>query len=211
MDDLIEGYRRFRLHGWVERRKMFEELAETGQKPRTMILGCIDSRVDPAIIFDTRPGEILTVRNVANLVPPYEPGGARGTSAALEFGVRVLGVEHLVVLGHGSCGGVKALLEGAPDQAHDFVAPWMRIAQAARVRALASAHDAASCQRCGEYEVIKLSLANLMGFPWIAERVQAGTLQLHGAWFAVHSGELLILDGAGHFIPVDEGASPLGG
>ena len=115
MQNLLAGYQRFRANGWPEKRREFELLAEHGQSPRAMVVACIDSRVDPAMIFDAAPGEMLTVRNVASLVPPYAPDASyHGTSAALEFGVRVLGVRELIVLGHGLCGGVKALLDGTP-------------------------------------------------------------------------------------------------
>ena len=201
MDDLIAGYRRFRAAGWPERRRAFQTLAADGQRPGALVIGCVDSRVDPAMIFDTAPGQILTVRNVANLVPPYAPDAAyHGTSAALEFGVRVLGVPHLVVLGHGMCGGVQALLDGAPATAQDFVAPWMSLAEPARRRALESAPD--DLQQACEHEVVKVSLANLMTFPWIEERVAAGTLALHGAWFAIHTGRLTVLGPDGTFAPV---------
>ncbi|MDQ2775577.1 MAG: carbonic anhydrase [Acidobacteriota bacterium] len=203
MEELIAGYRRFRATGWPERRKLFESLAEDGQRPKALVLACVDSRVDPAMIFDAGPGELLTVRNVANLVPPYEPDSAyHGTSAALEFGVRVLEIPDLIVLGHGMCGGVKALLEGAPEEARDFVGPWMSIAEAARFRTEGCSSAEERQQSC-EYEVIKVSLANLMTFPWIAERVAAGKLVLHGAWFAIHSGLLMTLRPDGSFGPAD--------
>src|SRR5665213_1278838 len=113
METLLAGYRRFRARGWPEQRRLFESLAENGQRPKALVVACVDSRVDPAMIFDAAPGELLTVRNVANLVPPYAPDAAyHGTSAALEFGVRVLEVPRILVLGHGLCGGVQALLEG---------------------------------------------------------------------------------------------------
>jgi carbonic anhydrase len=202
MEDLIAGYGRFRATSWPERQKRFESLAARGQHPKALILACIDSRVDPAVIFDAGPGELLTVRNVANLVPPYAPDTAyHGTSAALEFGVRVLEVPHLVVLGHGMCGGVKALLDGAPENARDFVAPWMSIAEPARARTLRCASAEERQQAC-EHEVINLSLANLMTFPWIAERVAAGKLVLHGAWFAIKSGVLTMRQPDGSFAPV---------
>lgn len=156
------------------------------------------------MIFDAAPGEMLTVRNVANLVPPYAPDTAHhGTSAALEFGVRVLQVPHLIVLGHGMCGGVRSLLEGAPDAARDFVANWMSIAEQARLRAARceSSHDR---QQYCEREVIKVSLANLMTYPWIAERVATGKLELHGTWFAIHSGVLMTLLPNGSFAPADD-------
>src|SRR5258706_16296501 len=138
MQSLVAGYHRFRERRWPEQSKEFTSLAENGQAPQAMVIACIDSRVDPAVIFDAAPGEILTVRNVANLVPPYSPDAAyHGTSAALEFGVKVLQVPHLIVLGHGMCGGVKALLERGPIDRTEFVDPWMSIAEPARVRALA--------------------------------------------------------------------------
>jgi len=199
MDRLIEGYQRFRREGWPERRRLFESLAAEGQRPEALVIGCVDSRVDPSAIFDAAPGQILTVRNVANLVPPYAPDAAyHGTSAALEFAVRVLGVPHLVVLGHGQCSGIQALLRGAPEEAQDFVAPWMGIAAQGRARALQCDTPEAQ-QQCLEHEGIKLSLANLMTFPWIAERVGAGQLSLHGAWFAIHTGVLQVLQSDGTF------------
>lgn len=202
MERLIAGYKRFRATGWPERRKVFESLAESGQRPKALVVACIDSRVDPAMIFDAGPGEMLTVRNVANLVPPYAPDSAHhSTSAALEFGVRVLETPHLIVLGHGMCGGVRALLEGAPTDAREFIAPWMSMAEPARLRALGC--PPAERQKSCEHEVIKVSLANLMTFPWIAQRVSAGKLALHGAWFAIDSGVLMTLQPDGSFAPVD--------
>ena len=199
MGPLLAGYLRFRAKGWPEQRPVFESLADTGQRPRVLVISCVDSRVDPAVIFDAAPGEMLTVRNVANLVPPYAPDVAyHGTSAALEFGVRVLAVAHVVVLGHELCGGVRALLEGAPDNARDFVAPWMSMAESARERALRYASPKER-QQCCEQDVIKLSLGNLMSFPWIAAAVAAGQLTLHGAWFSIRTGELLVLGSDGSF------------
>jgi carbonic anhydrase len=198
---LLAGYRRFREKGWPEQRPVFESLADTGQRPKVLVISCVDSRVDPAVIFDAAPGEMLTVRNVANLVPPYAPDVAyHGTSAALEFGVRVLAVAHVVVLGHELCGGVNALLEGAPDTARDFVAPWMSMAESARERALQHPSPKERQQRC-EQDVIKVSLANLMTFPWIAAPVAGGQLRLHGAWFSIRTGELMVLGPDGSFTP----------
>jgi carbonic anhydrase len=200
MKNLLAGYQRFRRHGWPGRRAAFEQLAEDGQRPKTLVIACIDSRVSPSMVFDTAPGEMLTVRNVANLVPPYAPDDAyHGTSAALEFGVRVLEVPNLIVLGHGSCSGVRALLNGAPDNAGDFVANWMSIAQSALDVAL-RCDRVEDRQECCEHEVIKVSLTNLMTFPWIAERVAAGRLELHGAWFAIHTGKLTLLQPDGSFV-----------
>lgn len=199
MDRLLAGYRRFRAHGWPEQRNRLESLAESGQRPHALVVACVDSRVDPAMIFDAAPGELLTVRNVANLVPPYAPDVAyHGTSAALEFGVRVLEVKHLIVFGHGLCGGVQALLEGAPQNARDFIAPWMSMAESARRLALHRA-TGEERQQCCEHEVIKVSLANLMTFPWIAEAVSARRVALHGVWFSIRTGELMILQDNGSF------------
>jgi len=201
MQFLLAGYRRFREKGWPEQRTVFQSLADTGQRPKALVISCVDSRVDPAVIFDTAPGEMLTVRNVANLVPPYEPDIAyHGTSAALEFGVRVLAVPRIVVLGHELCGGVNALLEGAPDTARDFVAPWMSMAESARKRALSLCNvSPRERQQCCEQDVVKVSLANLMSFPWIAAPVAAGTLTLNGAWFSIRTGELQVLQPDGSF------------
>ena len=200
MDNLIAGHQRFRETTWPERRRLFETLAERGQSPRAAVLACIDSRVDPAMIFDAGPGEILTIRNVANLAPTYAPDGAsHGTSAALEFAVCGLEVSELIVLGHGQCGGIRALLDDAPQTLGAFIGPWIRQADRARRRALECAP--AERQLEAEYEAIRLSLDNLMTFPWVAERVAAGTLTLHGAHFAVHTGVLAVLGADGRFTP----------
>ena len=201
MQNLLAGYQRFRTNGWPGKRREFELLAENGQSPRALVVACIDSRVDPAMIFDAAPGEMLTVRNVANLVPPYSPDAAyHGTSAALEFGVRVIEVRELIVLGHGLCGGVRTLLEGTPSKANEFVGPWMSIAQPAREVAMRFPPGEGRRLVC-EHELVKVSLNNLMTFPWIAERVAAGTLTLHGAWFDIRIGALMILQPDGAFAP----------
>ncbi len=198
---MIEGYRRFLGNGWPARRALFQDLAEHGQNPDAMVIACADSRVDPGMIFDAGPGEIFVVRNVANLVPPYAPDGAQhATSAALEFGVRVLKVTDLVVMGHAMCGGVRALLTGTPEEARDFLAPWISIARAARGKVLRCT-DPEEAQTLCEYEVVKLSLDNLMTFPWIAEPARAGRLRLHGMSFDIRSGVLQVLDRDGTFRP----------
>lgn len=201
MHHLLAGYRRFRQTGWPERRDTFRALSDNGQRPLALVIACIDSRVDPAVIFDTAPGQLLTIRNVANLVPPYAPDAAyHGTSAALEFGVRVLNTPHLVVLGHGQCGGVRALLDGAPPDAGDFVANWMSLGEPARQAAL-RCEEGEARERCCELELVKVSLANLRSFPWIASQEAAGTLALHGAWFAIRTGVLSVLQPDGSFAP----------
>ncbi len=199
MDNMLDGYRRFLAHGWPARRALFRDLADNGQNPRTMVIACADSRVDPGMIFDAEPGEIFTVRNVANLVPPYAPdGGQHATSAALEFGVRVLKVTELVVMGHAMCGGVRALLTGVPAETTDFLAPWISVARAARGAVLRCTDPEEAQARC-EQEVVKLSLDNLLTFPWIAEPVRTGALRLHGMIFDIRSGALQVLQPDGMF------------
>jgi carbonic anhydrase len=207
MQRLIEGYRRFRAQQWPERRAVFERLANAGQAPRTMVVACSDSRVDPTMIFNAEPGELFILRNVANLVPPYEPDSAfHATSAALEFAVRVLEVSDLIVMGHAMCGGIRVLLEGAPDPAGDFLLPWMRIAEAAKRRVLARA--SADPQTECEQESVKLSLENLLTFPWIAQRVAEHRLILTGTIFDIRSGVLTMLQPDGAFAPVDGSEPP---
>ncbi|MFG1403878.1 carbonic anhydrase [Xanthobacter sediminis] len=200
MDDLIAGYKRFREVAWPERKQVFEQLAAKGQKPETLVVACSDSRVDPQMIFNAGPGEMFIVRNVANLVPPYQPdANYHGTSAAIEFAVRVLQVKHVVVMGHAQCGGVHALLEGAPPAAQDFVANWMKIAEPARRMAMEADLPAPERARFCEQCCVKLSLSNLGSFPWVRERVAGGDLALHGAYFGVATGRLEVLREDGDF------------
>jgi carbonic anhydrase len=200
LEEFFAGYRQFRAEIWPERRKLFEALARDGQRPRALVICCSDSRVDPAMVFGAAPGELFIIRNVANLVPPYSPDGDHhGTSAALEFAVRVLEVPRIIVLGHAMCGGVHALLNGFPSTAQDFVEPWMRIASQAKTRALACAP--ADAQTACEQETVKLSLSNLRSFPWVMERLAEGRLQLTGGSFDIRSGLLSILGPDGDFHP----------
>ncbi len=190
MDPLIEGYRKFRADIWPGERARYEALAHWGQSPDTMIIACADSRVDPQTIFGAVPGEMFILRNVAALVPPYEPDadGHHGTSAAIEFGVRVLKVSRLVVLGHAQCGGVRAMAYGAPPQARDFVAAWTDIGKSAVAKTGAS--DAPGALSALEVEVVRLSIANLMTFPWIKQVVDSGRLAVSGYIFDIHNGVL---------------------
>ncbi|MCS0502234.1 carbonic anhydrase [Ancylobacter mangrovi] len=201
MDNLVDGYRRFRNSAWPGRKALFEKLAALGQRPQTLVIACSDSRVDPSMIFDAGPGELFVVRNVANLVPPYSaPDHAHhGTSAAIEFAVRVLEVRQIVVLGHALCGGAGALIDGAPEAARDFLPDWIKIAAPARDVALNLSEDAAERRRIVEYQCVKLSLHNLETFPWIRKRVEEGQLVLHGAYFAVATGVLERLRADGTF------------
>jgi carbonic anhydrase len=198
-DALLSGYARFREGHWAEARAQYEALASDGQRPHTLVVACSDSRADPALIFDTAPGQLFVVRNVANLVPPYEPDGQlHGVSAALEFGVKVLGVERIVVMGHAHCGGVNAMLHGAPEDCQDFVAPW--VAQAAPVvRRVCEACPPDQVEQATEEAVVRLSIENLRTFPWIADRETAGQLTLTGLHFGIADGVLRALRGPGRF------------
>jgi carbonic anhydrase len=200
MESLIDGYRRFRDVAWPDHKALFERLAARGQKPDTFVVACSDSRVDPQMIFNAGPGELFVARNVANLVPPYQPdSNYHGTSAALEFAVRVLEVKRIVVMGHAQCGGVNALLTGAPPGAQDFVAHWIEIAEEARRQTLAADVPEAERQRFCEHCCVRLSIGNLKSFPWVAERVEAGELALHGAYFGVATGRLEVMGEDGVF------------
>lgn len=193
MDPLLDGYRRFRYEVWPGERARYEALAKHGQRPETLVVACCDSRVDPQTVFGAVPGELFVVRNIAGVVPPYQPDGAyHGTSAALEFGVRVLKVKRVVVLGHAQCGGVAAMVDGVPSEAQDFVAPWMGLLEPARERIPAGeGHD----HDLFEMEVVKLSIENLRSFPWIADLERTGELELAGFRFDIHTGVLMHLVG----------------
>ena len=190
MDRLLEGYHRFRCEFWPADRARYEALATWGQQPHTLVVACSDSRVDPQTVFGAVPGELFVVRNVAGLVPPYQPdSNYHGTSAALEYGVRVLKVRRLVVLGHAQCGGVRAMIDGTPKQARDFVEHWLEIAKPVPPPS-PDRGDVNDILTYYETEVVRLTLANLQTFPWIAEAVEAGTLALNGFRFDIHTGVL---------------------
>ena len=204
-DGLVGGYRRFRAGDWRRQRERWAELAE-GQSPKVMVIACSDSRVDPAQIFDVFPGEIFVVRNVANLVPPFEEGGGRhGVSAALEFAVTQLEVPEVVVMGHGACGGCAAALsqrfKGEPAGHGGFIAHWVDMLDDARERIVAEYGEGAEAVREMELEAVRVSLANLAGFPFVAERLADGRLTLRGAHFAIADGVLRLMDEDGVFAP----------
>ncbi|BAN35854.1 carbonate dehydratase [Sulfuricella denitrificans skB26] len=196
INKLLEGFKRFRHNIYDENPALFDRLTSQGQTPKTIVVGCCDSRVDPAIVTDCDPGDLFIIRNVANLVPPFETGGNyHGTSAALEFGVRNLEVENIIVLGHAQCGGISALMQQAPDeeQQKGFVPSWMKVASNARNRVLSRMHGEPREKqvRACEQEAILVSLDNLLTFPWILERVAQRKLTLHGWYFDLEHGELL--------------------
>jgi carbonic anhydrase len=195
---LLSGFRRFREKYFQAENSPYRNLAQ-GQHPKTLVIGCSDSRVDPAIITSAEPGDLFVVRNVANLVPPYEPGGGHhGVSAAIEFAVNNLKVENVVVLGHRYCGGIRALVSGLNGDGDSFVERWVSIARPAHFRALAT-HPQADldtlCHYC-ELEAIKISIENLRKFPFVAKAEKEGTLSLIGAYFDLEAGRLLEYDEA---------------
>jgi len=205
-EPLIQGYRAFLFSQLRREQDRFRDLAESGQSPEIMVIGCCDSRVSPEVIFDARPGELFVVRNVANIVPPYQPDErAHGVSAALEFGVAALKVKHIVVLGHAHCGGVKAYAEDAePLTPGDFIGNWMRIMAPAMEKvgprgALSRAEYMARLEQAN----VANSLENLLTFPRLRAFVERGEIALHGAYFGVATGELLVRDAtSGAFLPV---------
>jgi len=203
---LIEGYRRFKAIGWQLQRQRWSELAEA-QSPKLMVIACSDSRVDPTIIFDTSPGEIFMVRNVANMVPPFETTpGRHGVSAALEFAVTQLEVPEIVVLGHQSCGGCAAALtqrfENKEPGEGGFIADWMSLLDDAREQVVAEHGEGEAALHALEHEAVKVSIGNLRTFPCIRSRERQGRIQIHGAYFAVADGILHLLDEtSGEFHP----------
>jgi carbonic anhydrase len=196
---LIEGYRAFLSERLPTEQTRFRELAERGQSPETMVIGCCDSRVPPEVIFDARPGELFVVRNVANLVPPYAPDGAyHGVSAALEFAVGALKVKHIVVLGHARCGGVRAFAEDAePLSPGDFIGKWMELMAPAVAKAGPRGPESfvEYLARLEQASIVN-SLDNLLSFPRLRKLVERGAIALHGAYFGVASGELSVRDPA---------------
>jgi carbonic anhydrase len=196
---LIDGYGAFTSGRLQSEQDRYRELAEHGQTPEIMVIGCCDSRVSPEVIFDARPGELFVVRNVANLVPPYETDGKyHGVSAALEFGVGVLKVKHIVILGHAHCGGIKAYAEDAePISPGDFIGRWMSLMAPAaeKVGPRGSMPRAEYLERMEKASVVN-TLDNLMTFPRLSKLIERGAVTLHGAYFGVAKGELSVLDRA---------------
>jgi len=193
---LLAGFRAFRARHCEREAEAWMRLVREGQRPEVLVIGCSDSRVDPALLLDARPGELFVVRNVAALVPPHAPDGAEhGTAAAIEFAVRVLGVRHAVVLGHGGCAGIAAARRGVPPGCEDYLGPWTRIV----ADAVAGLDDPAERERAG----VRRSLENLRSYPWVREAEAAGRLAVHGWRFDLEQGRLEGYDeAAGGFRPL---------
>ncbi|AQT43655.1 Carbonic anhydrase [Bartonella apihabitans] len=208
-EKLLKGYHVFMNTRLVQERERYKQLAYEGQKPETMVIACCDSRAAPETIFDTDPGEIFVMRNVANLVPPFHPDKEyHATSAALEFAVQSLKVKNIVVLGHARCGGIRSALDldGKPLSSVDFIGKWMGLlTPAAEAVATNTLMTSSERQTALERISIRYSINNLRTFPWIKRREDQGKLALHGAWFDIATGELWIMDRrTGDFIRADD-------
>ena len=206
----LPAYLVTRYHGWKattysENKAWYARLADEGQRPRAMIIACCDSRSAPETVFDTAPGELFVHRNVANLVPPFNAdGNHHGTSAAIEYGVTVLKVEHVLVMGHGRCGGIEAYLSDTPLRGTDFIGRWINLMAPASAMIADDPMEPAARRHALEFASIRKGIENLRTFPWIASAEEAGHLSLHGAWFDISTGELHALDpDSGDFALVD--------
>lgn len=198
IDKLVDGFHKFKQQYYIEEPSLFEELVDKGQSPKTLIIACCDSRVHPAQVLNTSPGDIFVARNVANLVPPFEDDGKpHGTSAAIEYGVKHLKVEHIIVFGHGQCGGIKSLMSGGVGvEDDDFINSWMQVAMPTCKEILASHADKPFVEQCHicEQVLIEVSVYNLLSFPWVKSRVDAGELKVHGWYFEMEQGMLFYLN-----------------
>ncbi len=205
---MVAGFRRFREKYFSGEDALYHRLMTNGQTPKTLIIGCSDSRVDPALISGAAPGEIFVVRNVANLVPPFETPtkGVHGISAAIEFAVENLRVENIVILGHRQCGGIRALMSGQQKKDDSFIGRWMELIGPARDQVLAkhaTLDFESQCKEC-EMEGIKVSIGNLMTFPFVAEAVRSRSLKILGIYFDIEQGQLFELEESGEqFVQID--------
>lgn len=198
VDTLIEGYKRFHKKFFNDESTTFKELYEKGQSPKTLVIACSDSRVDPSIILDTNPGDIFVIRNIANLVPPYEEDDTtcHGTSAAIEYAVNHLKVENIVVLGHSQCGGITAMInQDEKSKTFSFIDKWVKIAKQAKENAKSKTLCTEQNISClCEKEAIKLSISNLETFPFVKSKVDSGDLTLHGWYFSLENGFIEIIN-----------------
>ncbi|MET3927826.1 carbonic anhydrase [Devosia sp. 2618] len=204
-EHLLKGHANFMAGRYLREKDRYRELADGGQTPTTMIIACCDSRAAPEMIFDAAPGEVFVLRNVANLVPTYQPdGGQHGTSAAIEFAVKALHIPNIVVMGHGRCGGIKAALnpDARPLDAGDFIGKWMSmLGELPGQLGTNSMMTATEQQTALERISIRNSIRNLRTFPYVAELEKAGKLAVHGAWFDISTGELWVMNNeSGDFV-----------
>lgn len=197
-ETLLNGYKNFMSGRYADERERYRVLAETGQKPQTLFIACCDSRSAPETIFDCGPGELFVVRNVANMVPPFEPDGQyHATSAAIEYAVQVLKVKDIVVMGHGRCGGIQAALDPnlEPLSPGDFIGKWMNLVKSAAEQIQNNdVMTPSERQTALERVSIRNSIANLRAFPFVKAQETAGKVKLHGAWFDISTGELWVMD-----------------
>ncbi|MDS7597914.1 carbonic anhydrase [Agrobacterium tumefaciens] len=197
-ETLLNGYKNFMSGRYADERERYRVLAETGQKPQTLFIACCDSRSAPETIFDCGPGELFVVRNVANMVPPFEPDGQyHATSAAIEYAVQVLKVKDIVVMGHGRCGGIQAALDPnlEPLSPGDFIGKWMNMVKSAAEQIQNNdVMTPSERQTALERVSIRNSIANLRAFPFVKAQETAGKVKLHGAWFDISTGELWVMD-----------------
>lgn len=195
---VVDGYKKFKKEYFEDKTHEFQNLVDNGQKPKILIIACSDSRVDPAIVTNSKPGDLFVIRNVANLVPPYEPdNGYHGTSAALEFGVCTLKVEHIIIFGHTQCGGINSIIEQSDSsQPMWFIENWMKIAKPSCVQAINENPETEPeklSEICGQYSLIN-SLKNLRTFPWINQKILDGKLSLHAWNFDLPTGTIKVYD-----------------
>lgn len=206
MARLAAGFRQFRERFYLSDDPTYTEFAKGWQGPKTLIIGCCDSRVDPTILASAGPGELFVMRNIANLVPPFEVGGGyHGVSAAIEFAVENLQVQHVIVLGHRQCGGIRALVFPEQAKTNGFVQQWMKMAEPAKLRAIkmVAGNNPDLLWRQCELESIRTSLENLHTFPFIEEAIKTRGLSLLGLYFDIEKGELLELnEQSGKFTPI---------
>ncbi len=200
--NLIQGYKQFRQEYFEEKKQVFKDLTLHGQKPKILVVACSDSRVDPAIVTNCKPGDLFVIRNVANIIPPFEKdNGYHGTSAALEFGVCNLKIKHIIIFGHTQCGGIISLVKDnslkvscQKHQQNSFIAKWMELAKPAYDAALCEAPDLPTeklSELCGQYSLIN-SLKNLQTFPWVSQKIASGKLSLHAWNFDLPTGTIKV-------------------
>lgn len=216
LEKFISGFERFQQHHYGDDPALLNELQQ-GQHPRTLLIGCCDSRVDPGYLIGAEPGDIFVSRNVANLVPPCSPddGGYHGVSAAIQFALQNLKVERIIILGHAQCGGIRALMEPEPEKKNDFdfIRKWMKIAEPAKRSTLAKfghASNEVQCRVCEQSSILN-SLNNLVTFPWVKDAVKEGHLTVHGWYFDLAAGELLAYsERSSSFLPMVCALEPSG-